>query len=177
VTLDDPNWAWPVPIAADGRRPTISDGFHEAGDPTVRNGAGHRGQDVMYRKAWPSAPKHPWSSRWYEMLPRTPAIAARSGEVFRCGRLSTGWHVILDHGEGIGTAYHHLSELVAGIEHGSFVHTASPLGVIGGSPVGYGLVHLHFDVAIGGRFIDAGKLMRRWGYVTLEQAWAGVGRV
>jgi len=179
VKLDAPGWLWPVPISADGRKPSISDGFHLAGDTRFRQGVGHRGQDIMYRRRLlgPPVAPHPWSSPHYEMFPRTPAIAANEGEVYRCGRLVTGWHVILDHGDGFGTGYHHLSELAHGLEHGARVAAGEPLGVVGGSPVGYGLVHLHFDVATNGRFIDAAAVMRRWGYVTLEQAWGGIGRV
>ena len=177
MTLDAPGWLWPVPIAADGRKPQISDGFHAAGDASVRGGVGHRGQDIMYRKLLPTAPRHPWSSKWYEMLPRTPAVAANEGVVYRSGRLDTGWHVILDHGDGIGTGYHHLSELLPGTERGCRVRAGEPLGVVGGSPIGYGLCHLHFDVAADGRFQDAARWMKRWGFLTLEQAWAGIGRV
>lgn len=177
MTLDEPGWLWPVPIAADGRKPTISDGFHPAGDPSVRGGAGHRGHDVMYRKRLPTAPRHPWSSRWHYMNPRTPALAANDATVYRAGKLSTGWHVVLEHEDGIGTAYNHLAELVPGMQPGLRVRAGEPIGVVGGSPIGYGLVHLHFDVAVGGRFLDAARHMRRWGMLTLEQAWGAVGRV
>jgi murein DD-endopeptidase MepM/ murein hydrolase activator NlpD len=170
LKLDSPGWVWPVPVAPDGRTPRISDGFHRAGDMSVRAGVGHRGQDVMFRKRWPTAPRHPWSSRWYEMLPHIPALAAQEGVVVRCGRLDTGWHVIVDHGDGVGTGYHHLSELLD-VQVGSHLRAGQPLGIVGGSPVGYGLVHLHFDVAVDGRFIDAAKPMRRWSYLTLSDAW------
>lgn len=173
----DPGWTWPVPIAADGRKPRISDGFHRAGDRAFRNGVGHRGQDIMYRKPLPTAPRHPWSSRWHEMLPRTPALAAQLGVVLKCGKLSTGFHVILDHGSALGTAYHHLSELGPGVVPGALLQPGQVLGVVGGSPVGFGLCHLHFDVAEGGRFFDAAKLMARWRYVSLEAAWGVHGRV
>ena len=36
---------------------------------------------------------------------------------------------------------------------------------------------LHFDVALAGKFVDAGALMRAWGYVSLEDAWGTLGRV
>lgn len=175
--LHTAGWVWPVPIAADGRRPTISDGFHAAGDMRFRGGLGHRGQDVMYRKRWPSAPKHPWSSRWFEMLPRTPAIAAQDGMVYRCGKLTTGFHVVLEHDHGVATAYHHLSDVVPHLSAGTLVHAGQALGTVGGSPVGYGLVHLHFDVNIGGKFVDAAEAMRGWGFVRLVDAWGTVGRV
>jgi hypothetical protein len=179
MTLETPGWVWPVPLAPDGRRPEISDGYHAAGNPKVRGGEGHRGQDIMYRRRLlgPANAPFPWSSPHYEMFPRTPAIAANEGRVYRSGRLATGWHVILEHGDGVGTGYHHLSELLPGIEHDVWINRGQPLGIIGGPPAGYPLVHLHFDVAIGGRFIDAAQLMRRWGFVALADAWGNRGRV
>lgn len=177
MRLDAEGWTWPVPIAADGRKPRISDGFEKPGNMKKRGGEGHRGQDIMYRKRLPLPRRHPWSSPGYMMFPRTPAIAAHEAAVFRCGRIDTGWHVILEHGDGIGTGYYHMSELVPGIVEGAAVRAGQPLGIVGGSPIGYGLVHLHFDVAVQGRFIDAGILMLRWQHTPLERAWGAVGRV
>jgi murein DD-endopeptidase MepM/ murein hydrolase activator NlpD len=179
MRIDTAEWVWPVPISADQRLPQISDGFHPAGNPKVRGGVGHRGQDIMYRRPrfGPAHAPFPWSSPHYEMLPRTPALAAHEGHVYRSGRLTTGFEVVIDHGDGIGTAYHHLSALLEGAERGQFVGRGQPIGIVGGSPIGYGLVHLHFDVAVDGRFIDAAKPMRRWSYVTLADAWGNRGRV
>lgn len=178
MKLEAEGWVWPVPLAPDGRKPQISDGYHRAGDPKKRQGQGHRGQDIMYRRrALRASQPHPWSSPNYEMLPKTPALAANDAVVFRSGKLATGWHVILDHGDGVGTGYHHLSELLPGTEPGALIYAGTPLGIVGGSPIGYGLVHLHFDVALVGRFIDAAQVMRRWSYLNLEEAWGDHGRV
>jgi murein DD-endopeptidase MepM/ murein hydrolase activator NlpD len=178
MPLDSPGWTWPLPIAADGRRPRISDGFHARGDMRHRGGVGHRGQDIMYRHLVPlRRPRHPRESRWYDVPERTPALAAHTGTVYRCGRHATGWHVILQHADGIGTGYHHLAELAPGVAEGWSFDAGAVLGLVGGSPTGYGLVHLHFDLAVEGRFVDASALMARWRYLTLAAAWGTIGRV
>ena len=165
MRFTDPGWVYPVPIAADGRKASISDGFHARGDMRFRNGVGHRGHDIMYRKPRSGPAHHPWSSRWYEMIPHTPALAAGPGLVFRAGRLATGWHVIIDHGDGAGTGYHHLAEIL--VRKGQIVTAGLPVGIVGGSPIGYGLAHLHCDVAQDGKFFDAARLMARWRHVPL----------
>lgn len=163
MTYESPEWCWPLRLL-NNKAPSISDGFHPRGDMSVRGGLGHRGQDIMYRKLLPSPPKLPWSSLWYHIPPATPVIAANHGMVFRAGKLSTGHHVILDHGEHLGTGYYHLSELAPGIQEGAVVRMGQSLGIVGFNPIEYHLAHLHFDVAIAGHFIDASKYMRVWHY-------------
>jgi murein DD-endopeptidase MepM/ murein hydrolase activator NlpD len=177
--FDSPACVIPVPML-DGRRAVISDGFHPKGSKE-RNGVGHRGTDWMYRRRLPSLTRaamgHPWGSRWHFMVPGIPALAVLPGRVYRAGRLSTGWHVILDHGHEHGTGYHHMLHLLPEIEAGAHVEAGQPLGIIGGSPVGFGLAHLHLDCAIKGRWQDPAPWVKKWRRLTLEQAWAGRGRV
>lgn len=120
----------------------------------------------MYMRRVPGFQKLPWRSRWYEMRPKTPVLAAYHGFVFRCGKIQTGWHVIIDHGEQLGTGYYHMSELSPGIIEGIPVRMGQPLGIVGWNPIedAYALAHLHFDVAIAGHFIDASKVMKTWHY-------------
>jgi murein DD-endopeptidase MepM/ murein hydrolase activator NlpD len=178
--FDSTECVFPVPML-DGRRAVISDGFHAKGDARYRNGAGHRGIDIMYRRRFPAltqaAMGHPWGSRWHFMLPGIPALAMLPGKVYRAGKLSTGYHVIIDHGQEHGTGYHHLLHLLPEIERGEMVRAGQPLGIIGGSPVGYGLAHLHLDTAIKGRWQDPARWVRKWRHLTLEEAWAGRGRL
>jgi biotin carboxyl carrier protein len=177
-----------LPIHPDGRRARISDGVNLpslAGyDPTRRQ---HRGFDAMYRKPARSAPRHPWSSPWYEVPEppaRTPVLARGAGVVVECGRLNTGSWVVLDHGDGLGTAAHHLAELL--VEPGQRVGSGQPIGILGGSPIGYGLVHDHEDTAVGcafnlkklrryerldGRHINPAPFMRAARHVTVASAW------
>lgn len=172
---------FPVAMHPDGRRAQVSDGVHTPADKAAgRSGRVHRGHDVMYRKPKSSAPRHPYSSKWYE-IPEdcpTPALAAGDGVVFRIGALDTGWHVILDHGDGVGTAYHHGELSLSprfGLRVGAQVRGGQPLMVVGGSPIGYGLVHLHFDTAMRGHFFDCSVLMAKWKHVPFEEAWESAG--
>lgn len=170
LDLNASTWVWPITLAADGRKPEISDGFHPVGDVTHRGGVGHRGQDIMYRKHAASPAASPWSSKWYEMLPHTQALAANEGTIFRVGELDTGWHVIIEHADHIGTAYHHLSKVLDNVHVGDSVVAGQPLGIVGSPPHGYQLAHLHFDVALNGKFLDAAKYMKRWKYLPHELA-------
>ena len=65
---------FPLPLHADGRPGRISDGFHSI--DAVHAGRAkrqHRGADLMYRKLLPTAPQHPYSSKWYE-IPKPPRL-------------------------------------------------------------------------------------------------------
>lgn len=145
-----------MPNHPDGRKPTISDGYHSLAD--VRAGKAqrqHRGCDVMYRKPHATTPVHPYSSKWYE-IPNPaggwdcPVLAVGVGRVVVAEKLATGFWVALDMGGGVGVAYHHLRAVWA--QPGAFVGEGTELGLVGGSPVGYGLWHLHFDRAVGCSF-------------------------
>jgi len=78
--------------------------------------------------------------------------------------------VIIDHGDHLGTGYHHLSELRPGVVAGSIAVAGLPLGIIGANPVGYRLAHLHFDGAIAGVLQDMDPWMRRWTMIKLADA-------
>lgn len=215
-----PVWTYPVSIHEDGRKPRISDGHHSKADVAAKRAKRqHRGQDIMYRRRTAARRPygHPWSSRWHE-IPRdvrTPALAAFTGRVIAAGIIDTGGLIMLDHGDGIGTAYHHLRGVNVGaaiymavaetpslasgaislgrpkFRIGDIVPAGYPIGVVGGSPTGRGLVHLHFDKVTNlnakrstlrrgrlfGTFQDARKEMKTWAFVTYDEAWADVGRV
>jgi murein DD-endopeptidase MepM/ murein hydrolase activator NlpD len=76
------------------------------------------------------------------------------------------------------------------IQIGDTVPVGYPIGLVGGSPRGYGLVHLHFDVAVdvnvdatfglgrlAGRFVSVEHLLAKLRVLSLEEAWASSGRV
>lgn len=166
---------FPMPVHIDGRKAQVSDGFHPKGDMAFRNGVGHRGEDYLYRKKKSSRPVHPFSSKWYEIPTEypVPSLAAGPGVIHAIGWKSTGWHVVIDHGDGVGTAHHHgqrKSEQL-GLKVGMHVKAGQPVQIVGGSPVGYGLVHLHHDVAIRGRFIDPAPYRKGWKHLELDEAW------
>jgi hypothetical protein len=217
ITIDSPGVA-PMPTAIDGRSPQVSDGFHSAADLAAgKSKRQHRGTDWMFRcKKANQPPSHPWQSKWYE-VPRgapTPALAVWPGRVIAAGIIRTGGVVFIDHGGGLATAYNHLRGVLVGdvelssdganltdrialrggkceIRIGDDVPAGYPVGIVGGSPVGYGLVHLHLDVATGtdvkrstlargrlsGTFVDPGKRVTGWRVLSYEQAWGDVGRV
>jgi murein DD-endopeptidase MepM/ murein hydrolase activator NlpD len=164
----------------------------------------------MYRKKAASTPVHPYSSKWYEVPKPTgtvdgygiiggynvPVLAVETGEVIAAGKLDTGFWVALDIGNGNGVAYHHLREIFvsAAVTDGMHpvVGEGTPLGILGGSPTGYGLWHLHWDKAtsckfdprflakygrLDGVFIDAGKYLATCKHLSLEEAWGDHGRV
>jgi hypothetical protein len=93
------------------------------------------------------------------------------------------------------TGYHHLAQLL--VQPGSRVHAGQPIAIMGGSPapgssisapVFIGLVHLHFDLMLGGQLDGNGRL-REGGYcdpapvlpvlqhLALKNAWGPVARV
>lgn len=213
---------YPLPRHADGRKAQISDGYKSEAewtawklyDAAIRAGEQptkppfprpprqHRGADIMY---WIPrlSPRRglkrlPYSTGGYEIPPPAgepggfdvPALAPEAGQVVAAARLSTGWWVALDIGNGVGLAHHHLRCVL--VERGQLVARGQPLGLVGGSPVGYGLWHLHFDRAercrfdraalerrgrLDGRFVDPAPYLARAVHLTLEQAWGEAGRV
>jgi murein DD-endopeptidase MepM/ murein hydrolase activator NlpD len=72
---------------------------------------------------------------------------------------------------------HHLSSLADGIFTNASVEAGQPLGVIGHSPKGYQLVHLHLDVAYQGKWQDPAKWVHKWRHVPYAEAWQGHGHV
>lgn len=220
MTLDT-DGTWPIPRHLDGRPPRVSDSYHSAEDKAAgRSGRVHRGQDIMYRRreAAPKPYDHPWTSKYYE-IPKnvlTPALAPWLGRIIAAGIIATGGVVWLDHGDGIGSGYHHLRGLLVGDEIlqsegptlvrgaknvvslgapefkvGQIVPAGYPVGIVGGSPTGYGLVHLHADVVkdldvarstlergrLAGKFQDMAARMKTWRVLSYEDAWADTGRV
>ena len=157
--LEATDWLWPMPNAPDGRKAVISDGVHVKGEQgAIRT---HRGVDICYRRPGRGgAPALPWKTKLFEALPGTHILACGSGKVTVAKRLRTGFAVCVDHGSGVETAYHHLSKLHCSV--GDVVKPGDSLGLVGGSPIGYGFVHLHFDLVVCGKFVDPAPLLKYW---------------
>jgi murein DD-endopeptidase MepM/ murein hydrolase activator NlpD len=87
----------------------------------------------------------------------TPIFASNSGRVAMAEPLVVrGNAVILDHGAGLLTGYHHLSEIQ--VAQGQEVGKGQQVGLMGAT----GLVtgpHLHWEVAIGGVLCDGLRLL------------------
>lgn len=85
----------------------------------------------------------------------SPVSAAAAGRVVFTGELRVrGNSVIIDHGAGVFTAYHHLSRI--NVRQGDMVNAGASLGLMGST----GLVtgpHLHWEVVVRGVEVD-GKL-------------------
>jgi hypothetical protein len=169
IRLGERGWVWPLAPHLDGRLATISDGVHPRGDMRFRNGVGHRGCDIMYPKRSPSPVgarlvRFPFESRGFEVPPQTRAHAAGPGRVTAARWLDTGYAVAIDHGFGVETAYHHMSSLLCTV--GDELPAGAPVGIVGGPPdpkTGKtGLVHLHFDLLIGGKFVNPEPYLLTW---------------
>jgi murein DD-endopeptidase MepM/ murein hydrolase activator NlpD len=84
--------------------------------------------------------------------PGSPIVATAAGRVAFTGELKVrGNSVIVDHGAGIFTAYHHLSRI--DVTDGQAVTKGQPLGGLGST----GLVtgpHLHWEVVVRGVEVD-----------------------
>lgn len=85
-------------------------------------------------------------------LTHAPIEAANSGIVIFAGPLGIyGNTVIIDHGLGLSTHYAHLSAIQARVDQtvnrGDIIGSSGTTGLAGGD-------HLHFGVAVHGRFVD-----------------------
>lgn len=88
--------------------------------------------------------------------PRGTAVrAAGDGIVISVGRRGTyGRYVRIDHGGTIATAYAHLDGYAAGLSLGRHVHQGDVIGQVGSTGRATG-PHLHYEVLVGDRQIDA----------------------
>ena len=79
----------------------------------------------------------------------TNIVAADSGKVLKVSKLTYGygWHVIIDHGNGVSTLYAHCSRLDVSV--GDYVEKGQVVAGIGttGNSTGN---HVHFEVRING---------------------------
>ncbi len=89
----------------------------------------------------------------------TPVTAAASGKVLRAGynRVS-GWHLIIDHGRGVTSAYMHNDKLL--VRRGERVHRDQAIALSGNTGRTTG-PHLHYEVAHAGTPVDPFFLYRR----------------
>ncbi|HZP57537.1 MAG TPA: M23 family metallopeptidase [Dehalococcoidia bacterium] len=82
----------------------------------------------------------------------TPVMAAASGRVAFAGALTTrGNSVIIDHGLGVFTAYHHLSRI--DVAEGQAIAQGQVLGAAGMTGLATG-PHLHWELIVMGQNVD-----------------------
>ena len=78
----------------------------------------------------------------------TPVFASASGVVAFAGELTVrGTSIIIDHGAGVYTAYHHLSRIE--VAQGQFVGQAEAIGAVGMTGLATG-PHLHWELVVFG---------------------------
>jgi hypothetical protein len=172
IKLGEPGWVWPMERhRTDNRPPVISDGRHAVGDMRFRGGKGHRGVDIMFRKRV-TTPRgkentlnHPWESRGFEVPDKHHALAAGPGKVITARWRSSGFVTAIDHGFGVTTAYVHLAALLVSV--GDELGAGEAVGIVGAPPPTKkggrpGLVHLHFDLLIGGKYVDPEPYLKTW---------------
>jgi murein DD-endopeptidase MepM/ murein hydrolase activator NlpD len=82
----------------------------------------------------------------------TPVGAAAPGTVIYAGWLGGyGNLVVVDHGNGLSTAYAHNSQLLVGV--GTVVGTGTTISLSGNTGNSSG-PHVHFEVRVGGSAVD-----------------------
>jgi murein DD-endopeptidase MepM/ murein hydrolase activator NlpD len=82
----------------------------------------------------------------------TPVVAAAAGRVVFAGMLTTrGLSVIIDHGLGVFTAYHHLSSF--SVAEGQDVQQGQVIAAVGMTGLATG-PHLHWELVVGGQNVD-----------------------
>lgn len=88
----------------------------------------------------------------------TPVKAADNGRVATVEKLTTGygWHVILDHEDGLASLYGHMSEIK--VEVGQIVSKGDVIGLVGSTGRSTG-PHLHFEVKRGTTYVDPMSLL------------------
>jgi murein DD-endopeptidase MepM/ murein hydrolase activator NlpD len=81
-----------------------------------------------------------------------PVAAANSGRVAFAGALPIrGNSVIIDHGAGVFSAYHHLS--ATSVQQGQMVNKGDLVGYVGSSGLATG-PHLHWEIVVNGANVD-----------------------
>lgn len=89
----------------------------------------------------------------FAVVEGTPVIASNTGRVAFAGDLMVrGRSVILDHGGGVFSAYHHLATLA--VAEGQFVTKGDLVGTVGQTGLAEG-PHLHWEIVVRGVEVNA----------------------
>ena len=122
------NMLWPIPASS---RITSYFGYRNA--PTAGASTYHRGIDV-------GAPTG------------TKVLASIAGTVTKAGyNYSSGYHIVIDHGDGVETKYFHASKLL--VKVGDYVQRGQTIMLVGSTGVSTG-PHLHFGLYVNGTAVD-----------------------
>lgn len=124
---DNGKWVWPTPSKL------ITSPFGYRSDPFTGGSAFHSGLDLGDGCG-------------------TPVAATRPGNVTFAGPAGGyGNRVVVDHGEGIWSAYSHLQQI--DVRVGQAVEQSQQLGLVGTTGRSTGC-HLHFEIIVNGGFAD-----------------------
>jgi murein DD-endopeptidase MepM/ murein hydrolase activator NlpD len=109
--------------------------------------------------AWPAGGTITQRPVWYHMAvdianSSAPGIAAASGgkvALVERQRYAYGWHIIIDHGDGLSTLYAHLSDIY--VDVGQNIAKGQIIGKMGSTGRSTG-IHLHFEVRKNGAAVN-----------------------
>ena len=87
--------------------------------------------------------------------------ASAAGQVVKVkwGKTGYGYHVIINHGDGIQTLYAHMSNIY--VKQGQYVNQGDIIGAMGSTGNSTG-THLHFEIRINGQYADPLKYVSRY---------------
>lgn len=165
---------WPVPIHDRHGAPVVSDPFGR----DKREGRGHLGVDIMFKRSSKGEFDRPEQTPWYRMPDGIHALACANGTVWSVQKQRQGFVVRIDHGFPWLSVYRHLKNPL--VQGGEQVAAGAPIGTIGHDPTNdNGINHLHFeiwDTSIGSsntreaRSVDPSRWLARWDKVSEEGA-------
>lgn len=144
---------WPVKTyrGPNGLRsiwPSVSDGFERPGPDAKRNGKGHLGVDVMFRRTESGDFDRPEYTRHF-FCPSdvVEAVAVAPGKVWSVQHDNRNGGVVkISHGSKHLTVYRHLARM--DVKAGQLVRPGDVLGIVGHAPSAgtKGINHLHFEI-------------------------------
>ena len=87
------------------------------------------------------------------------ASAAGTVVKVKWGNTGYGYHVIINHGDGIQTLYAHMSNIY--VKNGQYINQGDIIGAMGSTGNSTG-THLHFEVRINGQYVNPLNYVSRW---------------
>ncbi len=87
--------------------------------------------------------------------------ASAAGQVVKVkwGNTGYGYHVIINHGDGIQTLYAHMSNIY--VKQGQYVNQGDIIGAMGSTGNSTG-THLHFEIRINGQYVNPLNYVSKW---------------
>ena len=107
----------------------------------------------------------------------TPIICTGNGTVIKAGWDSGGYgrQTLIQHANGYVTSYNHQSKIADGVVPGAKVRQGQVIGYVGSTGLSTG-PHLHYEMIVNGRKVDAMRVRLPEGKVLEEKALAAFNR-